>query len=155
MVEDRSRYWGADGGVDFWVVPAVTLGEAECEPATAVCVVAVTRGGRADAECVLEEERRRDAWRLTPLLRDHAAIYGIVPDGVTGVRVTLKGKTVAVEARDNVVGGVLPFRYHPKTRVAYVRDKAASKPRAFARRGRAVGATGDDHGQGRTRWATP
>jgi hypothetical protein len=69
------------------------------------------------------EERREDAWRLTPLLEGHAAIYGIVRDGVTGVRVTMRGEAAEVDARDNVVGGVLPFGYHDddRTRVEYVR----------------------------------
>lgn len=78
---------------------------------------------------MLGEERRRDAWRVTLLLRGHAAIYGIVPDGVTGVRVTIDGETAEVAARDNVVGGVLPFPYRDKSRVAYVRGSAATKPR--------------------------
>ena len=128
VVEDRARFWGGDGDVGFWVVPVVPRGEAACEPATAACVVAVASGGRADAECVLEEERRGDAWRLAPLLEGHAAIYGIVPDSVRGVRVTLKGQTAQVAARDNVVGGVLPFGYHAMARVAYVRGQSASKP---------------------------
>ena len=38
-------------------------------------------------------------------------IFGIVPDGVTGVRVTHASATVDVYARGNVFGGVLPFPY--------------------------------------------
>jgi hypothetical protein len=123
VVEELARYWGADGGVEFWAVPVVPRGAAECAPAGAVCIVAVATAELADAQCVLDEQQRNDAWRLTPLLEDRASIYGLVPDGVTRVRVTIDGETAEVEARDNVVGGVLPFPYRDgaSTRVDHVR----------------------------------
>jgi hypothetical protein len=125
IVEDRARFWGADAGVDFWVVPVAARGGTKCAPAAAACVVAVATSTHADAQCVLDDEQRQDAWRLTPLLEGHAAIYGIVPDGVTGVRVTVDGDTAEVEARENVAGGVLPFPYRDRDspRVAYVRGQ--------------------------------
>jgi DNA-directed RNA polymerase specialized sigma24 family protein len=41
VLEGLARFWGADGGVDFWAVPVVPRGAAECAPAEAVCIVAV------------------------------------------------------------------------------------------------------------------
>jgi hypothetical protein len=43
---------------------------------------------------------------------------------VSGARVTIAGLTEEVEARDNVIGAVLPFPYRDTaaTRVAIVRD---------------------------------
>lgn len=127
VVEDAARFWGRDRGVEFWVVPVVPLGPERCAPATSACIVAVTADGRADAECVLAEERGVDAWRLVPLLAGHAAIYGVVPDAVTGARVTIDGRTAKVDARDNVLAGVLPFPYRDtaKTRVELIRSPVA------------------------------
>jgi hypothetical protein len=107
---DDARLWGTRDGVDFWVVPVVPSGRGPCAPATRVCVVAVPESSFADGECVLEE--RAEAWRLAPLVPGRAAIYGVVPDGVTRVRVTIGDISGEVDARDNVVGGVLPFPYN-------------------------------------------
>jgi LytR cell envelope-related transcriptional attenuator len=54
-----------------------------------------------------------------------------VPDGVTRARVTIGGVSGEVDARDNVVGGVLPFPYsdYAKTNVELFRDHVAPKPR--------------------------
>jgi hypothetical protein len=123
-VEDGARFWGGGDGVEFWVVPVVPRGQADCAPATRACVVAVPEDERADAECVLGRPLREDTWRLAPLLPGHAAIYGIVPDGVRRVRVTIGGVSGEVDARDNVVGGVLPFPYsdRAKTSVELLRN---------------------------------
>jgi hypothetical protein len=123
VLEERARYWGADGGVEFWVVPVVPRGGgAECAPARSTCVVAVASGGLADAMCNLADPPRATAWRIGPLFEDRAAIYGIVPHGVSRVRVTIAGETAEVGARDDVVGGVLPFPYRDgdDTRVEYL-----------------------------------
>jgi hypothetical protein len=95
-VERGARFWGADGGVDFWAVPVARNGPRECAPATAVCVVAVTVGDRADAECGLNVARDRPNWRFAPLLPEHGAIYGTVPDGITGARVTFETQVAEV-----------------------------------------------------------
>jgi hypothetical protein len=111
IVPDGARYWGGADGVDFWIVPVVPKGGGECAPATHVCVVAVPHDAAADAQCVLEWPDDGERWRIGPLLRDHAVIYGIVPDSTTGARVTIDGRTAKVDARANVIGGVLPFPY--------------------------------------------
>jgi hypothetical protein len=127
VVAGGARFWGRDGGVDFWVVPVAPLSDRECAPASAACVVAVTPDARADAACSLDAERQEDAWRLAPLLPGHAAIYGVVPDGVTGARVSIGGQAAQASARENVVGGVLPFPYSDtaKTRVVLLRGPQA------------------------------
>jgi RNA polymerase sigma-70 factor (ECF subfamily) len=106
---EEARLWGTRDGVDFWVVPVVPSGRGPCAPASRVCVVAVPEDSFADGACVLGDDDER--WRLAPLLPGRAAIYGVVPDGVTRVRVTIGDVSAEVDARDNVVGGVLPFPY--------------------------------------------
>jgi hypothetical protein len=107
---EEARLWGTRDGVDFWVVPVVPSGRGPCAPATRVCVVAVPEDSFADGACVLGDDED-EQWRLAPLLPGRAAIYGVVPDGVTRVRVTIGDISGEVDARDNVVGGVLPFPY--------------------------------------------
>jgi hypothetical protein len=110
---DDARLWGTRDGVDFWVVPVVLSGHGPCAPATRVCVVAVPQDSFADGACVLGDKPDEE-WRLAPLLPGRAAIYGVVPDGVTRVRVTVGHVSGEVDARDNVVGGVLPFPYNER-----------------------------------------
>jgi hypothetical protein len=129
VVERGARFWGADGGVDFWVVPVARTGPRECAPATVACVVAVTVGNRADAECGFNAAPARPNWRFAPLLPDNAAIYGTVPEGVTAARLTLGGRAVDVPVRDNVIAGVLPFPYEDGVRVDLTRRPAPSLPR--------------------------
>jgi DNA-directed RNA polymerase specialized sigma24 family protein len=129
VVERGARFWGADGGVDFWVVPVAETGPRECAPATAVCVVAVTVGGRADAECGMGAARDRPNWRFAPLLPEHAAIYGTVPEGVVAARLTLGTRGVDVPVRDNVIAAVLPFPYEDGVAVRLIRRAAPAPPR--------------------------
>jgi hypothetical protein len=128
-VERGARFWGAAGGVDFWAIPVATADSGQCGPATAVCIVAVTTGDRVDAECGLDRPRGRAAWRLAPLLRDHAVIYGTVPDGVTGARVTLDTLAGEIRARDNVLAAVLPFPYDAGAEVELLRSPLRVTPR--------------------------
>jgi hypothetical protein len=111
VVERGARRWGGGDGVDYWAVPVVPVGREPCAPATRVCIVAVPQQAGADAQCVLEEPGDGTSWRLGPLFPARAAIYGIVPAGVTGAHVTIDGRSAEVDARDNVIGGVLPFPY--------------------------------------------
>ena len=111
VVEDGARFWGGTEDVDFWVVPVVPGGQERCAPATRVCVVAVPGAARADAQCVLARDPGDEVWRVGPLLPDSAAIYGVVPEGVSRARVTIGDVTGDVEARGGVVAGVLPFPY--------------------------------------------
>lgn len=129
IVEDGARFWGGGDGVSFWVVPVVPRGAARCAPATRVCVVAVPERGKADAQCALDG--KLEGWRLAPLLPGHAAIYGLVPDRVTGARVTIGSQTAEVDAGLNVIGGVLPFPYrdHPRSKVDLILDPLAPQPR--------------------------
>jgi hypothetical protein len=117
VVADGARYWGGEEGVDFWVVPVVPKRGGECAPATHVCVVAVPDDGAADAQCVLEWPEDGAEWRIGPLLPGHAVIYGIVPDGVDAADVTIGDQTARIEARRNVIGGVLPFPYRDGARI--------------------------------------
>jgi hypothetical protein len=127
VVAEGARYWGGGGSVDFWAVPVVPRGRAECAPAARACVVAVPEHAQAAAQCA---RRGGPDWRLGQL-REHAVIFGTVPDGVTGVRVEHHGATVDVPAHDNVFGGVLPFGYRAKDRprVRLLRGDATVKPR--------------------------
>ena len=139
LAEAGARFWGDGDGLEFWAVPVVPRAAGRCAPASGVCIVAVTEDERADAQCVWgEDELRKGAWRLTPLLPGNASIYGIVADGVTGARVTIDGETAEVGARDNVIGGVLPFPYrdNAKTHVELIRRprSCCTSPRP-ARRG--------------------
>jgi hypothetical protein len=131
IVPDGARYWGRTDGVEFWVVPIVPKGGGECAPATHVCVVAVPNDAAADAQCVLEWPDDGEEWRIGPLLPGHAVIYGIVPDGTTGARVTIDGRTAEVAAGANVIGGVLPFAYRDGARidVDLIDGSAARRPR--------------------------
>jgi hypothetical protein len=114
VVADGARYWGGDGPVDFWAVPVVPRGDAPCAPATRACVVAVREDADAAAQCVLGRNRGGKNWWLGSPRSGRAVIFGTVPNGVTGVRVTHHDATVDVEARGNVFGGVLPFRYRER-----------------------------------------
>ena len=123
VVDDGARLWGTQGGIEFWVVPVVRLGSRRCAPANRVCVVAASPAavGPTGAACALHRRRGRAHWRLSPQLPDHAVIHGTVPDGVTGARVTGWNMTAEVAARDNVIGGVLPFPYQDGMRVELIR----------------------------------
>jgi len=107
IVADAARFWGARAGVEFWVVPAVPSGKRGCAAASRVCVVAVPEGARADAWC--DDPANREGWRLAPLYAGNAVVLGIVPHRATGARVTIDDRTATVDARDNVMAGVLPF----------------------------------------------
>jgi hypothetical protein len=111
VVEDGARFWGRSDTVEFWAVPVVPRGRAPCAPATRVCGVAVDERARAAAQCVLGRNRHSQHWWLGHLPPGTALIFGTVPDGVTSVRVMSNGATIDVEARGNVFGAVLPFRY--------------------------------------------
>jgi hypothetical protein len=121
VVEDGARFWGERDGVDFWVVPVVPTGQERCAPATRVCVVAIPESARPDGQCALGGDKEQ--WRLAPLLPGHATIYGVVPNDVRGARVTIGEVTGDVDAREGVVGGVLPFAYDAdlQTRVELLR----------------------------------
>jgi hypothetical protein len=123
IVDRRARFWGGGDEVGFWAVPVVPRGRAACAPATRVCILAVPAAGHPDAQCVLGPFPGRADWRLAPLLPGHAVIYGVVADGVRAARVTIGRRTAAVDAGDNVVGGVLPFPYRDgaRTRVVLIR----------------------------------
>lgn len=121
VVEDRARFWGSDGTVDFWVVPVVRLGSRRCAPANSVCVVAISPGTPTGAQCVLQPRRGGAHWRVSPQLPDHAVIHGTVPDGVIGARVTVGKLTAEVAARNNVIGGVLPLPYEDGVHVDLIR----------------------------------
>ena len=110
IVVDGARRWGRDRGATFWVVPIAPGDGGGCEAAGRACVVAVPAGGDADAQCSLFGDVD-EQWRLFPLDRRHAALYGTVPDDVTGARVTSGGRRALVPARANVLAGVLPFPY--------------------------------------------
>jgi hypothetical protein len=129
IVEDGARFWGGGEDVEYWAVPVVKQGSPDCAPARHVCVVAVVvDAARADAQCNLG--RAVPGWRLAPLLPDHAVIYGTVPDGVTGARVTIGDRTDEVDAGDNVTGGVLPFPYRDgaRTHVELIRRAGVRLP---------------------------
>jgi hypothetical protein len=129
VVEEGARYWGGGRAVDFWAVPVVPRGGADCAPASRVCVVAVSASAGA-AQCVLGRERSDQDWWLGQLYPDQSLIFGTVPDGVTRVRVTHGGATGVVPAHGNVFGGVLPFPYRERARaqVEFVRGAAEVKP---------------------------
>jgi hypothetical protein len=121
VVEDRARFWGGGDGIEYWAVPIVPRSAHGCAPATGVCIVAVPEDTRADGQCNEGDALlRKGGWRLAPLLPGHAAIYGTVPDGVTGARVTIDGQTAEVDASDNVVGGRLPFPYRDTSKTSVV-----------------------------------
>ena len=111
VVERAARFWGAEAGVEFWVVPVVRAGEPGCAPADRVCVVAVPEATRADAHCLLEREWNSERWRIAPLFADNAVVLAIVPDGVSGARVAIGDQAALVDARRNVLAGMLPFPY--------------------------------------------
>jgi hypothetical protein len=111
ILEDRARYWGGDDGIDFWAVPVVPYGRPPCAPASNVCVVAVTGSTSAAAECDLGRARGGRIWWLGQRFPERAMMFGTVPDGVTGVRVSQRGETAELNAHDNVFGGALPWAY--------------------------------------------
>jgi Sigma-70 region 2 len=121
VAADDARLWGTEHGVDVWVVPVVPAGQAGCAPATRACVIALPADSRPHGMC--EERGDGEEWWLGPLLPGVAAIYGVVPGHVSRVRVTIDGVIGEVEARDGVVGGVLPFpwRDDAETRVELLR----------------------------------
>jgi hypothetical protein len=111
-VPHGARFWGGDDGVEFWAVPAVPRGAADCVPATAVCIVAVD-GDRADAICGPGPAAGAVQWRMSLFAYDRTAIFGLVPEGAAGVEVELGDRVTEIEARRNVFGGVLPFAADP------------------------------------------
>lgn len=130
IVEDGARFWGGGDGFEFWAVPVVKLGSPDCAPAKHVCIVAVVEEeSRADAQCALGPVREQD-WRLAPLVPGHAVIYGTVPDGVSGARVTIGDLSAEVDADDNVIGGALPFPYRDgaQHRVELIRRRGPPQP---------------------------
>ena len=108
VVLDGARRWGGSDGVDFWVVPVVPRGASGCLPATHVCVVGVS-GSDADALCGSGPDPGAVQWRRSPLPGGRSAIFGLVPDRATSVKVDVGDRSAEVEARLNVFGGVLPF----------------------------------------------
>jgi DNA-directed RNA polymerase specialized sigma24 family protein len=123
VAEDAARFWGTRDHIEFWVVPVVPGGQGRCAPASRVCVIAIPETARPEAECVLRRDEEGEDWRLAPLGPRRAVIYGVVPDGVSRARVTIDGVTGDVDARDNIVGGLLPFPYErgADTRVELLR----------------------------------
>jgi hypothetical protein len=111
IVERGARHWGDDAGVEFWVVPVVPRGRRACAPASRVCIVAVHERSRAGAQCLLDGA----TWGVAPLLPGNAVALGVVPDRATGARISAGGQSAAVDARDNVAAGLLPFPYHDYT----------------------------------------
>ena len=126
-IHDRgARYWGGVDGIDFWAVPVVPWGLADCAPASSVCVVAIPGRSSAAAECDLG--RRDRNWWLGQRFPERAMMFGTGPDGVTGVRLTHNGETAVLNAHDNVFGGALPWPYevgdHPRVRLIRGDDDA-------------------------------
>jgi hypothetical protein len=119
-----ARRWGSDAGVEFWTVPVVARGSEWCAPANGVCVVAVPPEAPADAECMQRRRRNPEFWRVAPLLPGNAAIVGVVADDVIGARVTVGMLTARVDARENLIGGVLPFPHEDGVRVDLIRRTA-------------------------------
>ena len=111
VVERGARFWGADGGVEFWVVPVAPAGKPGCAPADRVCVVAVPDGARPAAHCLLRSEWNLEQWQITPLYAGNAVVLAIVPDRVSGARVAIGDQAALVDAKRNVLAGVLPFPY--------------------------------------------
>ena len=68
--------------------------------------------------------RNPEFWRVTPLLPGNAAIFGVVADDVIGARVTVGTLTAQIDARENLIGGVLPFPYQDGVRVDLIRRTA-------------------------------
>jgi hypothetical protein len=89
----------------------VPAGRPACARADRVCVIAVPDGARADAQCLLGREWNREGWRIAPLHADNAVVLAIVPDGVSGARVAIGDQATLVDARKNVLAGMLPFTY--------------------------------------------
>jgi hypothetical protein len=119
-----ARRWGSDGGVEFWAVPVAARGADWCAPANAVCVVAVPPGSPADAACMPRPNRNPEFWRVAPLPSGNAAIFGVVADDVIGARVTAGTLTAQVNARENLIGGVLRFPYKDGVRVDLIHRTA-------------------------------
>jgi DNA-directed RNA polymerase specialized sigma24 family protein len=119
-----ARRWGSDGGVEFWTAPVAARGSEWCAPANAVCVIAVPPDRPAEAACMPRRRRNPEFWRVAPLLPGNAAIFGVVADDVIGARVTVGTLTAQVDARENLIAGVLPFRHQEGVRVDLIRRTA-------------------------------
>jgi hypothetical protein len=111
VVLDQARFWGGGEDAEFWVVPVVPRSAEPCAPATGACIIAVTSDHRGDGHCLWGEQMRPGTWKLGPLWPDRAVLLGLVADGTTGVQVTIDRHTARVDARDDVVAGVVPFPY--------------------------------------------
>ncbi len=70
---------------------------------------------------MLRRRRNPEFWRAAPLLPGNAAIFGVVADDVIGARITVGTRTARVDARENLIGGVLPFPYEDGMRVDLIR----------------------------------
>ena len=131
VVERGARFWGADAGVEFWVVPVVRAGKPGCAPADRVCLVAVPDGARAAVHCLLLREWNVEQWTIAPLYAGNAVVLAIVPDRVNGARVAIGDQAALVDAKRNVLAGMLPFPHDDfamkSVEQTYSRDPA--KPR--------------------------
>jgi hypothetical protein len=86
--------------------------------------------------------RNPEFWRVAPLLPGSAAIFGVVADDVIGARVTVGTLTAQVDARENLIAGVLPFPHQDGVRVDLIRRTApwcSSRPPRRWRRSRTGG----------------
>jgi hypothetical protein len=124
ITEPAARFWGGGGDVEWWAVPVVPYEVQDtCAPATEVCVVAIPREGPADVFC--GRKSNPDSWKIAPLADGRTLVMGLVPDGVSGARVTGGAQSGEIDARDNVAGGVLfPYRDGAKYRVEPIRTPA-------------------------------
>ena len=130
---DGARFWGGGEEVEFWAVPVVPRAAKACGSATGVCIVAVTSEGRANSHCIWDKaDLRAGTWRIGPLFSDRAVDFrhrARRRDRRAGDdRIPARG----VDARDNVIGGVVPFPYSngADTRVDLIRRPASPKPRS-------------------------
>jgi hypothetical protein len=130
VVERGARFWGAEDGVEFWVVPIAERGSHACDPARGACVVAVPRVADPEAACAYSPHDVEDGyWEMSPLLRERGAVYGLVPDEIAGGRVTFGARSEEVPARDNVIAGLFSFPYEDPLFLDLTRRPAPSLPR--------------------------
>ena len=131
VVERGARLWDAGGGVEYWVVPVVADGKPACAPADRVCLVAVPEGSHPAVHCLLDREWNLEGWEIAPLYAGNAVVLAIVPDRVTGARVAIGDQAALVDAKRNVLAGMLPFPHDDfatkSVEETYERDPA--KPR--------------------------